>query len=33
MARASREAAKADTFGAVGKFVGSAISVAAIFEG
>jgi hypothetical protein len=31
MAAASREAAKADTWGAVGKFVGAAISVAAVF--
>jgi hypothetical protein len=31
MARASREAAKADTWGAVGKFVGAAVSVAAVF--
>jgi hypothetical protein len=31
MAQASREAAKADTWGAVGKFVGAAISVAAVF--
>lgn len=31
MAQASREAAKADKWGAVGKFVGAAISVAAIF--
>ena len=31
MAKASREAAKADTLGAVGKFAGAAISVAAAF--
>jgi hypothetical protein len=31
MAKASREAAKADTIGAIGKFIGSAISIAAVF--
>lgn len=30
MAKASREAAKADTWGAVGKFVGAAINIAAV---
>lgn len=32
MAQASREAAKADTWGAVGKFAGSAIAAAAVFS-
>jgi hypothetical protein len=30
MAKASRQAAKADTFGAIGKFLGSAISIGAV---